>query len=223
MIEHVDRRMAEWVVSQLGDVVVDHGPPTADEVSQDTVHLYLMDLYPAPTPTGGVRPPQRWTLRYLLTVAAPSMAGAHGLLGKVATAALEAADIEVQGEPVPLELWLALGLAPQPALILQVPMTHQVPRPRAPSVRHPLELTSQTMGRFAGVVLGPGDHPLVGAKVAVPGLGKFVLTDHDGRFVLPGVPTASRRLRVESKGKGLDVDARPNGEPLVIRYQNLED
>ncbi len=223
MIEHVDQRMADWVVSQLGDIVVDHGPPAASEVSEATIQLYLMDLFPAPAPPGGARPPQRWTLRYLVTSTASSISLSHGLLGKLATAALEVADFEVQGEPISPHLWLAFGVAPRPALILRVPMTHETPRPRAPSVRQPLELTSRTMGRLEGVVLGPGDYPLVGARVTVPGLDKFVLTDPNGKFTLAGVPADVRRLRVECKGKGLDVDARSGGEPLVIRYQTLED
>lgn len=223
MIEHVDQRLVEWVTAHLGDVIVDLEPPNAVDVSEAKVHLYLMDLYPAPPPPGGSRPPKRWILRYLVTAAAPAASQSHRLLGQLAIAAMESNDFEVESEPLPSELWRAFGIPPRPALMLQAPMIHEVPRPRAPSVRQPLVLTTETMGLVQGVVLGPGDLPMVGARVGIPDLGKFVSTDHDGRFSLAGVPAKMRRLRVECKGKAFDVEAQAGGEPLVIRYQFLED
>lgn len=69
------------------------------------------------------------------------------------------------------------------ALVLAVPAAAQAPA-----------------GRIAGRVTGEDARPLVNARVSILALGRAVLTDADGRYILTGVPAGTHTIVVEYVG-----------------------
>ena len=66
------------------------------------------------------------------------------------------------------------------------------------------QTTDQISGR---VVAENTSRPIAGAQVVVEGLRIGVLTQQDGRYVIPSVPAGSHRLRVEFIGFGTATQA----------------
>lgn len=224
MIEEVDQKVAHWASILLDRVRVDHEPPRPEAAAEGaTVHLYLMDLRRVPAVPGHARPPRRLMLRYLVTTTASKPSEAHRMLGELAFAALDSADFELEDAPLPLELWRSFGVPPRPAFVLQVPVDRRPPSRRGPLVEKPLELGVESFSLLRGQVLGPRDLPMAGARVAIPSLGRSTETDNQGRFVFDALSSRVKRLRVEVKGSELELDADPGGEPLLIRWQPMED
>ena len=95
-------------------------------------------------------------------------------------------------------------------------------------MRSPLVVCTAPITGLAGVVLGPDDIPLAGARVELPALRLAVRTDAGGRFRFAGIPggkSAPQHLRVFAKGHMLDVTADPSdlaGGSLVIRFEIVE-
>jgi hypothetical protein len=129
----------------------------------------------------------------------------------------------------PPALWTALGIPLQPSIVLNVPLYQERPARKVGRVREPMVLRMASLRAITGTVVGPGDFPIMGAWVELPSLGRAVLTDHQGRFRLPGVPTrpAPVAMRVRAKGVETSVDlsglASSGDEPLVIHLNQLED
>lgn len=243
MIEEVDQRLRQWVLSTLSDLPmdstpeVDFEPPGAellqtatanDTAPNDTapnakIHLYLMEMRRVAPVPGRKRPPRRLLLRYLVTASASSHTLIHRLLGNLAFAALENTEFELDENPLPLELWSAFKVAPRPGFVLQAPVDLRVEPRRGPLVEKALVLETENLVELHGLVVGPGDRPIAGARVGIPALGRSTYTDGNGRFTFGAISQAAKRLRIEARGRELDVSARPGSEPLVIRWQPTED
>ena len=76
------------------------------------------------------------------------------------------------------------------------------------------------------MVVGPGDVPVMGARVECPALNRVTRTDGKGRFRLAAVPAAPPpQFLVTAKGRqrwvSPDLHAL-GGQPLVIRFDGLE-
>ena len=73
-----------------------------------------------------------------------------------------------------------------------------------------------------GVVLGPQELPVVGARVELPALRLSTRTDSKGGFRFSAVPAqpASKLLRVTAKGRELSVqtEADAGRQPMVIHF-----
>ena len=207
MIDRVDQRLCEWIKTVLGDVKVSFAPP-GPPCGDKAVHCYLLELAAHPPLRGPRRPLLQIALRYLITAHDTTVEGTHLLLGPLVFAALAESDWEVRLEPVAAETWAALNVPPQPAMILSIPL-QQERTDAIKRVRQPLELHTVPMTSFRGRVLGPGDIPIAGARVALPSLQLFATTDPDGYFLFPAVPAAPgvRRLHISAKGKEFDLDA----------------
>lgn len=209
MFETVDRRLEAKVKELFDDVEVFFGPPGPGKAARG-IGLHLMEAAPTPPLSTTRRPPLQATLRYLVTAWAATPQEAHRLLGETFFAALEWPDVEVEAAP--------------PAFALRVLLRRERPEPPETRVRHPLVFKTTPMGSLSGVVVGPGDEPVMGARVEVPWLEKGATTDAEGRFAIGGLPSAPRvkRLRVRAKGLEMSVDV-PAGGPLKIRMNGLED
>lgn len=224
MIDDTDRRLAAWISGILDQVNVTLAPPSATE-SARSVGLYLMELVQSPTPARDThRPPLMMTLRYLVTTQAAKPEDAHQMLGKLAIAALENPEFEVEQESLPPALWTALGIAPRPAFVLRVPFRHERTEKRAPIVRKPIVIKQLPLRSFAGQIVGPENIPLMNARVELPAFELYTNTDSKGRFHFSSVPAAPgpRLLRVRAKGQEFSINteqADSDKEPLVIHLQ----
>jgi hypothetical protein len=222
MIDQTDRRLSAWIGSILDPVIVTLGPPAAD--AANGVGLYLMELLQSPLGRGARLPPLLMTLRYLVTTYASEPEEAHRMLGALVIAALENPEFEVEQEPLPLSLWIALGIAPRPSFVLRVPFKHDRPEKLAPPVRLPMVIKPLPLSSLEGQILGPENIPLMNARVELPALDMFTNTDSKGRFHFSAVPAAkgARLLRVRAKGREFSINTEQAGsseDPLVIHLQ----
>jgi hypothetical protein len=221
MFDHSDGQLEEWARGVLGGEVAIALEPPGPAAPQHVVSLYLLELAPEPPARNTTRAPLQIAARYLVTTYAPAPGEAHRLLGELAFAALEQPGFEVDLASLPTELWAAFGVPPRPAFVVRVMVRRPRPEPAVPRVRMPLIMQAQPMAGLEGVVLGPEDIPLAGARVELPGLDRVTHTDARGRFYLPGVPRAggSQRLRVSAKGSLQELIVEPaQPAPLVIRF-----
>jgi hypothetical protein len=226
MIEQIDRRLKEWAENTLNISGFSLKPP-GDTPSGQGVSFYLLELIEAPPPRSVKRAPLQLSLCYLVTTWAEEPEEAHRLLGELAFAAMGSAEYEAEFKPVPAALWAALGVVPRPSFVLRVPCRRERPEPVVKRVHLPVVVKAMPMAGLQGVVLGPGDVPLVGATVELPALNLSTQADAKGRFrfaAVPG-PSSTNRLRVRARGRELSVvveDAVPEAEPLVIRFDSFD-
>ncbi|HVR83803.1 MAG TPA: hypothetical protein VMU54_05780 [Planctomycetota bacterium] len=229
MIDEVDARLGDWVKGALGKEKAD----LAFEISKEapkatTVNLSLVGVLPTPTPRTPQRPPLKLLLRYLVSVRASDVEDAHRILGTLAFSAMEVPDFEMEPEAPAPELWTAIGIPLQPSFALRVPLLKSRPEPHARRVRFPLVIKTSPVHSLSGVVLGPGEIPIMGARVEIPGSGRPVETDYLGHFVIPNVlrDFEPRALEVRAKGARETVALDPQAgtdDALVIHLNSLED
>ena len=227
MIDQVDAQLQTWVENVLGEVSVALTPPR-DTPDDPVVHLYLMQVVPSlVTPDARmigrqpVRAPLQVMLNYLVAVRAADPQQGHKMLGDLIFAALDSSEFELNFDPLPLETWIALGVEPQPAFVLKLPLTRDLPVPDVALVRQPMVTRITSVTSLQGVVLGGEDLPLYGALVELPGLRLYQRTDSHGRFRFPTVPADPpvKLVRVTAKGREteMEIDHALASEPVIIR------
>jgi hypothetical protein len=226
LIAETDDRLAGWVQTTVGAVEVWLGAPRP-EAGGSGVSLYLMELVPAPAPQGGRRPPLQFSARYLVTTWAADAHEAHRLLEELLFAAMDATDLEVDLEPLPGAAWAAFGVAPRPSFLVRVPMRRERPERPVKLVRVPPVVETVPVAALQGVVVGPADVPLAGARVELPALGLATRTDPDGRFRFGSVPAEGPPLLLKVSARGRETSVRAEGgmsrpEGLVIRMTAME-
>jgi len=228
MIDEIDTGLAGWVKEALGKekAEISFGAPE-ESPKETTVTLSLVGVLPTPTPRTPSKPPLKLVLRYLVSVQAPDTEDAHRILGTLAFSAMERPEFELELGAPEAALWPAFGVPLRPSFAIRVPLLKARPEPRARRVRYPIVIKTTPVRPIAGVVLGPGESPVMGAKVGIPG-GRPVETDHLGHFVIPGVlrDFAPAALEVRAKGALETVPLGPQsapGDSLVIHLNSLED
>jgi len=226
MFEQTDERLAGWIENVVGPVEVSLAPP-ADGQSGRGISLYLFELADKPPPRGIRRTPLQLILRYLITTWAESPQEAHRLLGELVFAALDDPDMDVDLSPLGAAMWRALGIAPRPALVLNVPVRQERPEPPTKLVRAPMVLHVSPTTQFAGSLVTPDGVPLAGAVVEYVSLHRTTRTDADGRFAFANIPAGSDPLELRVKVKGREfviaVDqSSTDQQPLVIEFDPLE-
>lgn len=221
MIEQVDAQVRAWLAGIAEGVEIWLDPPRANE-QRKGIGLYLVGLGELPPPRGPTPAPLQVQLRYLVTAWAPSIEAEHKLLGDVVFAALARSDWQVAFGPLDREMWHGFGVPPRAAFVLLVPLRIERTIERARRVRE-IRTDFVRSGPFEGLVLGPGEIPVVGARVDFPGLGLSAATAGDGRFSFPRVPLDGRKaqLRVSARGEVQEVVATPRegGEQFTVRMK----
>jgi hypothetical protein len=206
VIEAADARLREWLAEKIAaDVALSVGRPDAP-FPEHGVGFYLLEIIPAPPARATQAPPFQIFLRYLITTADPDATVAHKLLGTLVFAALADETIDVEPAPVPLEMWRAFGVPPRPALVVRLPLRIEREQRVAPRVRQPLEIGSASLDTVLGVVVGPGDLPVMNARVEELGTGVTTLTDYAGRFRFARLPVQGTALRFRVSAKGVQTD-----------------
>lgn len=160
------------------------------------------------------REPLRFRVRHLIT-------GDVAALDKVLVAAIEAGDLVITLEPPSDQAWLALGVLPQPALLIDIPARVRRPMPSVPLVRGPLQIRGAAPVAVSGRVTAPGDLPLAGMRVEVVSTGAWTYTDSAGRFAFAAVPEESPvRLALQGKGRRLvaEITSGQDLNDLVIQF-----
>jgi hypothetical protein len=227
VIDSIDLQLRGWVQALLPDTSVEFAPPAQRDVSDALiVHLYLLQILPSLTRLQAASAISVLRLRYLIAISGGEPTVSHRLLGELAFAALESDEFEVDLEPLGADIWSALGVLPQPSLVLQVPLRRERPHPEAPLVRVPLVLDTATITSLTGVVLSPEDTPISGAHVELPDLHLRQRTDSRGKFHFPTVPRAERQtVLVRAKGREVSVAVAPSShdEPVIIRFNPREE
>jgi hypothetical protein len=227
MIEAFDDKVKKWILSVATGVEVSLAAPNGRKPGAG-VGAYLMDVMKAAPPNTAKRPaPFQLTLRYLITTWADQPQEAHQLLVRLMFAAMESADYHVESDFPPVSVWRALGVPPQPAFLLRVPLVYDRTVPLAKAVGQPPSIKSSSLISFHGLVLGPGQIPLADCRVEIPALRLSTSTDYRGRFAFPGVPgEGTYQLLVQAKGRELQVtcDGRypDSAAPMVINFSSLE-
>jgi len=226
MADEFDERLKSWVTSEIPGIAVSLGAPERQRSGRG-VGLYLLEITPSPPPSTNRRPPLQLSLRYLITAWSTSPEESHQILVQLTFAAMESRDFQVEPDSIPMSVWTAFGVDPQPSLVLRMPWRRERPVETI-LVREPLKIQSSPVMAFHGVLLGPGDVPLSDCRVEVPALGFSTSTDHKGRFYFPNVPSVGpKKLLIKAKGRELPVNSDDNhpdsGTPLVVHFNLLEE
>ncbi len=217
MIEQTDQEIGAWVQRVVGDdVPLSFAVPTA-VAPEPSVNLYLWELLDAPPLRSQQRPPLQIYLRYLITTWADEPATAHRLLGQLVFAALANPEFDVDLQPLPPESWLALNIAPRPAFFLRVPLRLEQPEPDVPLVRAPVVLNGTPVTTLHGIIHGPNQTPLSGARIELPALQRSTYSDAHGKFHFATIPAGHQQaVRIKAKGQLVELSAAPTTEPLIV-------
>jgi hypothetical protein len=206
VIDQADERLREFITATVGPAVpVSSGPPGGG-ASGRAVNCYLLEVVPAPAERSVRRPPLQVALRYLITTWDDDHLAAHRLLGQLLFAAMADDALDVEREALDAASWTALGTPPRPAFVLRVPVRVERPERTAPRVREPLHVEIGLAQRLTGVVVGPGDTPIMNARVEAVGLDAITTTDAAGRFQLPAPPASGPPLRVRVAARGVHTE-----------------
>ena len=227
MIEAFDEKVKNWILKVAGGVEVSLAAPDGRKPGAG-VGAYLMDIMKAAPPNSTKRPaPLQLTLRYLITTWSDQPHQAHQLLVQLMFAAMENTDYHVESDFPPLSVWRALGVPPQPAFLLRVPLVYERTGAIAKPVHQPINIKSAPLISLHGLVLGPDQIPLSNCRVEIPALHLSTSTDYKGRFAFPGVPgEGTSYLLVKAKGRELlvtcDGQYQDSSAPMVINFSPLE-
>lgn len=218
-MEQTDQQLKAWCRGILPDAEVTFDAPTAQERRDrgTQVSLYLMGLAPLPSTCGRAPAPYQLNLQYLVTVADADIVKSHQLLGALAFAAMGNPDFELDLSALPAATWSAFGVAPRPGFVIRRALRQARAETHAPVVARQPVIKAARLTRIDGVVLGPNDTPLMGARVELLSMGRVAGTDERGNFSFEGVPdNAVVRLLVEAKGWRREI-AVSAGERLELR------
>ena len=213
-----ERLVREWVRPSLGThaVAVFDGAPApaaAGDGGVVRVTLRLLDLLPHALPRGKKDPPKRLQARYVVTVANKEA------LAELAFAAIGSGFLELEQTAPSLEYFRALGVPPQPALIVHVPVERVAPARAVPRVRVPLDTRWAPLQPLDGVVVtGPDDVAIAGALIELQGYGLTTYSDDRGAFRFAAVPGEPRTktLVVEAKGQRVAFQTTPGDQQIVL-------
>lgn len=222
MIAETDDSLESWIKATVGAVEVWLGEPRR-EAERAGVGLYLMELVPARPAQGGRRPPLQFCARYLVTTWAADAHTAHRILADLLFAAMDSPNLEVDLEPLSGTAWAAFGVPPRPSFLLRVPVRRARPERPVKRVRVPPVVETVPVMALEGLVLGPSETRLAGARVEIPALGLTTRTDPDGRFRFANVPAQGAPLlvRVSAKGREMSVKTAAGAEGAAERPDGL--
>lgn len=207
-----DARLAQWVADVAPDVRVDWAAPSDAPADGPAIRIHQLALFEQSRSRARGAGPLELIARYLLTAAAPSPTTANAVLVELAFEAVGLDWLTLHNAPPGLDLWRAAGLMPRPALVIDVPIRrarppHPVGRVLEPPIVHIADLAG-----VAGVVIGPGAVPVVGAEVELRPLDRLTRTDARGAFAFAATPAdgAQLSLVIRARGRRLVVPLDPD-------------
>jgi hypothetical protein len=243
----ISEALAAWLASLVGDAASgvavafgapgpNGGPAAGAAGAARGLNLHLVSVAPDPraTPGGPRRTEVRLVLRYLATSWAADRAAADALLcalafrllGKGATGPDGESDVVVETAPPALELFVALGIAPRPALVFELPLAQVEVVAPAKRVLFPPVVEAGIADALWGRLVGPDDVPVAAAQVEFPSFGRVTQTDATGQFRFTGVPAdlAGHTLRVRARGVERNYQlAGGDSGPVMLRMSFAEE
>jgi hypothetical protein len=230
VLDKTGQALIDWISGVEGAPEPTLGLPAASPAGRGLgVHLLELAEEPAARASNGVTPLQ-FAARYLITAwDADDPLAAHRLLGELAFAAMECTEYTPELQPLRPELWQALGVPPQAALVLRVPVRRERGQPPPKRVRRPLGVQTAPLRELAGRVLAPGALPIPDARVELLGGPEgrplaTALTDRRGSFRLSAtLAGGAPQLRVSAKGFSTTVPlAELPEDDLTIAFDPFE-
>lgn len=218
------RRTTEWARRAVGDgATVRIGLAAPDERRDGPiVALHPLGLAPEQEVRGtATRAPFRFRVRYLVTTDGPVDQGPE-LFDLLLAAAVADGSMTVSVDPLAPEWWLALGVTPRPAFVVEVGASIDRATEVAPRVRAPMAVRAVALRPLAGRLVGPGDIPLAGARVEVAATRAVTRTGPTGAFRFAAVPDTegATQLRINARGLHLVADVEVgHDDDVVIRCQ----
>jgi hypothetical protein len=137
---------------------------------------------------------------------------ANQLLVDLCFAAMDQHGMDVDLEPPETDLWQALGVPPQPAFRVNVPLRRSRPLPDTRPVLRPLMIKQAGLISITGAVRTPSDAAVPEARVEIPLLGRAATTDRDGSFRLDGIPNDKEPVRIRVRARGREVTRELGGD-----------
>lgn len=222
MFDDTSETLMNWAQQVIGDATVHLGAPPPIRTGHG-VAFRLLDITPQPVPHERRFRRLHASLRYLATAWADDDTTVHKLLGRLTFAAMRHETIELQPDPPTVALWQALGMAPQPSLLLKCMAFYDMPEEEIPPSRRTIFATMPD-SRLDGRVVGTDGRPVDRAMVVVPKYQMRAQTDDAGRFHLPALPKDERAtLVVHAHGHQQAIDLVQSGgraAGLVIQLDN---
>lgn len=228
VLEGFSERLGAWATETLGGVEATFDAPSHLKRGGECVSLYALgieDLIYRHGTTGG-RPPLGFRFRYLVTTWAANLTKAQKFLGELVLSAMEESDYDVELSGVDTMLWHAFGIPPRPAFFLLVSVQKHRPTPLTPRIQEPPRVQASLTAPLVGRVTGPGELPLMQARVEIPSLDQATHTDADGRFRFAALPTdpTGHELWIHARGfvKTLTLEKRADGkpsQPLLVQFE----
>lgn len=125
----------------------------------------------------------------------------------LALSAVAAGTYAVDPDGPGLEAWTAIGRAPAPAFLLQLPVRREISRPGPQLVREPLRVTYVTRRTVEGRVVVDDGTPLSNARVVLLPGGPETRSDHRGRFALqaPVGDDVTLRIHLSARGRSATI------------------
>jgi hypothetical protein len=132
-----DEQLKAWSLGVVPEATVTfHAPAALDPGAGSQVSLYLLGLAPLPSTHGKPPSPFQLSLHYLVTVSDTDPVKAHHTLARLVFAAMENPDLELDLTALPPAMWSALGVVPQPCLVLRLPLRQARPELPVRIVEH---------------------------------------------------------------------------------------
>ncbi|SEN41157.1 Pvc16 family protein [Nitrosomonas marina] len=207
MIDEIDRRLKEWIAMVIdGQLAITFEHP-GTERNQPTVSVYLYDMeYSTPNSTTREIPVQI-SLSYLLTVQSDDQVESHKYLGKILYAAKSQSDMEVGFPALPAQFWQAIGIAPLPHFSLHVPLMIMRETEHIPTIKAQPHIGISPVTQITGVVVGPSDQPIPGAKIMLPHSKTVAYTNNKGLFSIAADANLQRAFncKIDAKGKQFSI------------------
>src|SRR5262245_13854011 len=204
-------QLMAWVRG-VSDAEVSFDAPSTTHASDAGIGLYLLEMR-GDLPLSPARPDTRQLeLAYLVTTWADSTDAASKLLVDLCFAAMDEHGLDVDLEPPDTGLWQALGVPPQPAFRVNVPLRRSRILPETRPVLRPLMIKSAGLISITGAVRTPSDTAVPEARVEIPLLGRAATTDRAGEFRLDGIPDDRRPVRIRVRARGREVTRDIGGE-----------
>ncbi|MEO8009858.1 MAG: carboxypeptidase-like regulatory domain-containing protein [Betaproteobacteria bacterium] len=212
-----------FVRQACGEVALFFGAPERGEL-REQIWFVLIGLSPNLAVRNDVRQPLQVYRRYLVGASAEDTSRQAALLEALMFRALmfrglDGQDIQLVPEPPPNDLWLALGMPPQAAFLLSVPVFRERQIIKAPPVET-VELELTPTGTLQGRVIDASGMPLKNCVVEIPSQRLGTTTDVEGRFTFASLSrTAAYPIHVVWKDRELTMQPVAGSgfsEPLTV-------
>lgn len=227
MIDEVDHVLKKWIASVIDSKyeITFHAPQANAGQSAVIAYLYHMEN---DMPRSTAREiPLQIMLTYLLLVQTEDPLEAHRILGNLLFAAKARSDLEVDFPVLPATYWQAFGIPPAPYFCLRVPLRMDREQQQIPRVKSAPQINIASTQMIDGLILGPADIPIAGAKITLNNSNSIAYSNNNGLFSINADAKSKQNFNclIHAKGKQFSISVpipETQQAPLTIHLDNLE-